>query len=112
MNGDIPILVGGDTDVAIRRAVNLADGYFPIESDTEKLAALLERVKKACDQAGGDFQSLEINAMFGSQMANPEKGIEDLRELGVGRIMLPAFFFAGPGGLDRLSKFAEQFITN
>ena len=112
VNGDIPILVGGDTDVAIRRAVNLADGYFPGESDTEKLAALLERVKKACDQAGRDFQSLEINAMFGSQMANPEKGIEDLRELGVGRIMLPAFFFAGPGGLDRLSKFAEQFITN
>ena len=28
-------------------------------------------------------------------------------ELGVGRIMIPAFFFAGPGGLDRLDEFGE-----
>jgi hypothetical protein len=43
-------------------------------------------------------------------MADPEKGIEDLRDLGVGRIMLPAFFFAGPRGLDRLSAFGEKYI--
>ena len=48
--------------------------------------------------------------MFGSQMADPERGIEDLRDLGVGRIMLPAFFFAGPNGLDRLSAFGEKYI--
>ena len=35
-----PILVGGDTDAAIRRAVWLADGYFPGEGDTQRLAAL------------------------------------------------------------------------
>jgi len=28
--------------------------------------------------------------------------------LGVDRIMVPAFFFAGPGGLDRLSEFGER----
>ena len=49
--------------------------------------------------------------MFGSQMADPEKGIEDLRDLGVGRIMLPAFFFAGPAGPDRLSNFGEKYIS-
>lgn len=49
--------------------------------------------------------------MFGSQMADPERGIADLRDLGVGRIMLPAFFFAGPDGLDRLSQFGERFIA-
>ena len=111
VNGTIPILVGGDTDAAIRRAVNLADGYFPGEGDTQRLAKLLGRVRAACDQAGRDYGTLEINAMFGSQMADPEKGIEDLRDLGVGRIMLPAFFFAGPGGLDRLSNFGEKYIS-
>jgi alkanesulfonate monooxygenase SsuD/methylene tetrahydromethanopterin reductase-like flavin-dependent oxidoreductase (luciferase family) len=112
VNGNIPILVGGDTDAAIRRAVRLADGYFPGEGDTQKLTALLGRVRAACDQADRDYKTLEVNAMFASQMANPEQGIEDLRELGVGRIMLPAFFFAGPGGLDRLSEFAEKYISN
>lgn len=112
VNGDIPILVGGDTDAAIRRAVRLADGYFPGEGDTQRLAALLGRVRTACEHAGRNYETLEINAMFGSQMADPEKGIADLRDMGVGRIMLPAFFFAGPGGLDRLSQFGERFIGN
>ena len=48
--------------------------------------------------------------MFGSQRVDPARGIEDLRGLGVGRIMLPAFFFAGPDGLDRLSAIAEKHI--
>tara|TARA_A100001037_G_scaffold298330_1_gene321864 strand:+ start:991 stop:1860 length:870 start_codon:yes stop_codon:yes gene_type:complete len=112
VNGGIPILVGGDTDVAIRRAVKLADGYFPGEGDTEKLSKLLNRVRKACEKAGRDYDSLEINAMFGAQMADPERGIEDLRTLGVGRVMLPAFMFAGPGGLDRLSEFGEKYILS
>jgi hypothetical protein len=68
-------------------------------------------VRAACDDAGRDYATLEVNAMFGAQMADPAKGIEDLRDLGVGRIMLPAFFFAGPDGLDRLSKFGEKFIA-
>ena len=110
VSGNIPILVGGDTDAAIRRAVRLADGYFPGEGDTQRLAALLGRVKEACNEADRDYKSLEVNAMFGSQMADPERGIEDLRDLGVGRIMLPAFFFAGPNGLDRLSAFGEKYI--
>jgi hypothetical protein len=90
----------------------LADGYFPGEGDTQRLAALLGRVKAACNQAERDYTSLEVNAMFGSQMADPERGIDDLRALGVGRIMLPAFFFAGPGGLDRLSAFGEKYVKN
>ena len=73
VNGDIPILVGGDTDAAIRRAVKLADGYFPGEGDTQRLAELLGRVRAACDQADRDYGTLEVNAMFGSQMADPEQ---------------------------------------
>ncbi len=46
--------------------------------------------------------------MFGHQMADPLAGAEQLAELGVGRAMVPAFFFAGPGGLDRLSELGEH----
>ena len=46
--------------------------------------------------------------MFGNHMADPVQGAEQLAELGVGRIMVPAFFFAGPGGLDRLDEFGER----
>jgi probable F420-dependent oxidoreductase len=110
VNGSIPVLVGGDTDAAINRAVRIADGYFPGEGDFERLSALIGRLRRAAETADRDPDSIEINAMFGVQMADPVAGVEQLRELGVGRIMVPAFFFAGPGGLDRLSEFGESVV--
>jgi probable F420-dependent oxidoreductase len=109
---DIPILVGGDSDVAIRRAARLADGYFPGEGVPERLADLILRVRAACEELDRDPDSIEINAMFGAQMADPPAGVEQMRDAGVGRIMVPAFFFAGDGGLDRLRTFGEQFVVD
>ena len=108
VDGAIPILVGGDTDAAIQRAVRIADGYFPGEQDAEQLGALIGRVRAAAEAGGRDPDSIEINAIFGAQMFDPETGVEQMRDLGVGRIMVPAFFFAGPGGLDRLSEMGER----
>ena len=106
----IPILVGGDSDVAIRRAARLADGYFPGEGDVDRLAALITRVRQAAEDAGRDPDEIEINAMFSTQMTDPVAGVEKFTELGVGRIMVPAFFFAGDGGLDRMDEFAGRAI--
>ena len=38
-------------------------------------------------------------------------GAEQFMELGVDRAMVPAFFFAGPGGMDRLADFAGQVMV-
>ena len=107
----IPILVGGDSDVAIRRAARLADGYFPGEGDVDRLASLITRVRRAAEDAGRDPDEIEINAMFSTQMTDPVAGVEKFTELGVGRIMVPAFFFAGDGGLDRMDEFAGRAIA-
>ena len=107
----IPVLVGGDSEAAISRAVRLADGYFPGEGDIDRLTALIERLRVASEKAGRDPAEIEVNAMFGAQMADPVAGVEQLREAGVGRVMVPAFFFAGPGGLDRLSAFGDDVIA-
>jgi alkanesulfonate monooxygenase SsuD/methylene tetrahydromethanopterin reductase-like flavin-dependent oxidoreductase (luciferase family) len=108
VQSSLPILVGGDTDAAIRRAVRIADGYFPGEGDAERLRGLIKRLHTEAEKADRDPSSIEINAMFGIQMADPVAGLEQMQELGVGRIMIPAFFFAGPGGLDRLAALGEQ----
>ena len=107
----IPILVGGDSDVAIRRAARLADGYFPGEGDVDRLASLITRVRQAAEDAGRNPDEIEINAMFSTQMTDPVAGVEKFTELGVGRIMVPAFFFAGDGGLDRMDEFAGRAIA-
>ena len=108
VNGSIPVHVGGDTPAAIRRAVRIADGFFPGEGDSERLGELLARLRGAAEQAGRDPGSIEISAIFGVQMADPVGGVEQLAALGVSRIMVPAFLFAGDGGLDRLSEFGER----
>jgi probable F420-dependent oxidoreductase len=107
----IPILVGGDTDVAIRRAARIADGYFPGEGDPGRLRELITRVRQAAEDAGRDPMSIEINAMFSRHIADPEVGVERFAEIGVDRAMVPAFFFAGPGGMDRLDAFAQRAIA-
>ena len=48
--------------------------------------------------------------MFGSQFADPAAGVAQMDSLGVDRIMVPAFVFAGDGGLDRMEKFAETVM--
>jgi probable F420-dependent oxidoreductase len=110
VNGSIPIIVGGDTEAAIQRVVRLADGYFPGEGDPERLGGLIRRVRDAADRDGRDPSSITINAMFGQQMADPVAGAEQLAQLGVDRAMVPAFAFAGPGGLDRLAAFGERVV--
>ncbi len=108
VQGSIPILVGGDTDAAIARAVRIADGYFPGEGDADRLGKLIARLRERAERANRDPDSIAINAMFGMQMSDPVAGMAQMKALGVDRVMVPAFFFAGPGGLDRLSEFAER----
>ena len=110
VNSSIPILVGGDSEAALRRAVKIADGYFPGEGDAARLGELLGRLRAMAEANNRDPSSIEINTMFGAQIANPAAGVEEMAELGVDRIMVPAFFFAGPGGLDRMDEFAETVM--
>lgn len=110
VNGSIPILVGGDTPAAIRRAVRIADGYFPGNTDPEALAKLIQAVRVAAEEVGRDPSTIAIHSIFAQQMADPVAGAEEYAKLGIDRVMVPAFFFAGPGGMDRLAAFGEQVV--
>lgn len=106
----VPIIVGGDTPAAVRRAARLGDGYFPGTSDAAELAARIRELSQAARARGRDPEEIAVHAIFGSQMAEPVAGAEQLAELGVSRAMVPAFFFGGPGGLDRLAEFGEKVV--
>jgi alkanesulfonate monooxygenase SsuD/methylene tetrahydromethanopterin reductase-like flavin-dependent oxidoreductase (luciferase family) len=110
VNGSIPILVGGDTPVAIRRAARIADGYFPGTTDPETLAGLIQQTRKAAEQEGRDPDTIAMHAILDPQMADPLAGAEQLEKLGVDRVMVAAFFFAGDGGMDRLEAFGESVV--
>jgi probable F420-dependent oxidoreductase len=110
VHGSIPVLVGGDTDAAISRAVRLADGYYPGESDPDRLVALLDRLHRAATDAGRDPATIEVNVML-PPFGDVGERVERLAEIGVHRAMVPGFAFAGPGGLDRLDAFGADVIA-
>jgi probable F420-dependent oxidoreductase len=109
LKGSIPILVGGDTPAAIRRAARLADGYFPGTTDAKQLADRLDQLGIEASKQGRSLDEISVHTIF-AELVEPAKGVEQMASLGVDRLMVPAFFFMGPGGLDRLSEFGERVI--
>ena len=113
VQASIPILVGGDTEAAIQRAVRIADGYFPGEGDAERLGAPDRPGCGRRPSAPGAIRRQHRDQRHVRRTTWPirSQGVEQLAELGVGRVMVPAFFFAGPGGLDRLDEFASESVS-
>ena len=106
----IPIMVGGDSPAAVRRAARLGDGYYPGSGDPEVLRRLIDDLRREATEVGRDPDAIEVSAMGGISN-DPAGSVERLAELGVSRLMVPAFFFAGEGGNDRLRDWASRVIT-
>lgn len=58
----IPLLIGGHSVAAARRAGRLADGFFPLSCQGEPLEQLVGVVRESAEQAGRDPRSIEITA--------------------------------------------------
>jgi alkanesulfonate monooxygenase SsuD/methylene tetrahydromethanopterin reductase-like flavin-dependent oxidoreductase (luciferase family) len=84
----IPIIVGGDTPTAARRAGRLGDGYFPARGAPGEL---FDEMRRAALAAGRDPATIEITAA-----APPEPAeIEALARQGVARVAVPVSSAAG-----------------
>jgi probable F420-dependent oxidoreductase len=81
----IPIVVGGHSEAAARRAGRIADGFFPGRGDLETLGHLLEVMRKAAVDAGRDPDAIEVTA---GGAIDPD-GIKRYADLGVSRMVVP-----------------------
>ena len=84
----IPIIVGGDTRAAARRAGRLGDGYFPARGASPEL---LDEMRRAAEEAGRNPAEIEITV---SAPTTPEE-IEALARRGVTRVAVPVSSAAG-----------------
>jgi probable F420-dependent oxidoreductase len=62
----VPILIGGSTRAAARRAGRLGDGFYPYVVSPEDLAARWADVDAAAREAGRDAASVELSVWPGS----------------------------------------------
>lgn len=98
----VPIVVGGHTELAARRAARYGDGFFPGVADDAKLKWLLGIMREECARVGRDPQTIEITS--GRAVPSPDT-VKQLEDLGVSRFMVPPPAFDPDGitaGLEKL----------
>jgi probable F420-dependent oxidoreductase len=83
-NGAVPIVLGGRTEAAARRAGRLADGFFPHHRDPDVLAPLFTTARAAAEAAGRDPGDLQLIAGG----ARSPQDLDRLARLGVSHVVL------------------------
>ncbi len=84
----VPIIVGGHSEAAARRAGRLGDGFFPARGAPGDLIAVAHR---AAEAAGRDPAKLEITASLPDDLAD----LAAMRRQGVTRVLVPSSSGAG-----------------
>jgi alkanesulfonate monooxygenase SsuD/methylene tetrahydromethanopterin reductase-like flavin-dependent oxidoreductase (luciferase family) len=109
----VPIIVGGHSEAAARRAGRLGDGFFPSIGAQVDTMPLIEVVRRSAEAAGRDPGAIEI--LTGCPGALPGSGqdactaVEERRRRGVGRVVLPVNAFL-PDLEESLPRFGDTVI--
>lgn len=109
--GGVPIIVGGHSRAAARRAGRLGDGFYPLGVFGPDLDALLGVVREAADEAGRDASAIEITTATGLDPAPTEA----FARQGVGRVLIspPTGELAAlPGALERFRRDVMEPLAN
>jgi probable F420-dependent oxidoreductase len=106
IGGSVPVVVGGHSKAAARRAGRLGDGFFP--ADGRSLPELLPVMRAAAVEAGRDPDAIEITTGGRADL----ESLKALADQGVDR------FVIGPPTLDpealpdALARFADEVIAH
>ena len=90
-NGTVPIVIGGHSKAAARRAGRRGDGFFPGGGTIEELAESFALVRAEAEAAGRDPDAIELFSGGGRPGPKLDARIEQLAEIGVSHLVLPAF---------------------
>src|SRR6185436_14484325 len=58
----VPIVVGGHSEAAAKRAARLGDGFFPAIPDAKKLSELFAIMRRECARIGRKPEEIELTA--------------------------------------------------
>ena len=97
----VPIVVGGHSKRAARRAGELGDGFFPAAAHYDSLPDLVALARQHAERAGRDPAALEVT--MGTRPT--AEWVEKLVAVGVDRILIPAGL-----GVEALEAFSAEFI--
>lgn len=91
-NGTIPVVVGGHSHAAARRAGRIGDGFFPGSASAKEIGELITLVRQSAEDHGRDPDSIEMIAGAGAPPGPKlDSRIEELASIGVTHAIVPTF---------------------
>lgn len=105
VGSSVPIVIGGHTKGAARRAARHGDGFFPARIDT--LDECIAEIQAECARIGRDPSEIEITT--GSVPTLDE--VKRLEDLGVGRFVMGPPGFAPDDLKAGLEKLGDQLFS-
>jgi probable F420-dependent oxidoreductase len=112
--GTVPIIIGGHSEAAARRAGRIGDGFFPGTGAQVDIAPLIDLARETAAVAGRGADALEITtgcpgALPGAD-GDPIAAIAERTAAGVDQVALPLPAFM-PDFETTLAAFGEQVIS-
>jgi alkanesulfonate monooxygenase SsuD/methylene tetrahydromethanopterin reductase-like flavin-dependent oxidoreductase (luciferase family) len=105
VQGSVPIIVGGHSRAAARRAGRIGEGFFPARGAS---AELFDLARRSAEAAGRDPRALE----FTTSLPESLDEVPRLAALGVSRILVPVTAMAGLAAVIRSPDDALAWRAN
>lgn len=107
-----PILVGGMTEPALRRAVRAADGWHGLGSRVDRLAEIKRRLGELCAEAGRDPGTLLFSTSAGvpRDAGVAVERLAPVAELGVDQLVLSTAAESVPELCSKIETFAAEVL--
>ena len=106
VNGTVPIVVGGHTEAAARRAGRLGDAFYPGRGSAEEITHMVDVMKRAADDAGRDGDAIPIYAMAAARRGDDlDARIASLVEIGVTQTIVPTY------SPDKLAGIGQELVA-
>jgi probable F420-dependent oxidoreductase len=110
--GSVPVVVGGHSPPAARRAGRLGDGFFPAKGSNEELEELFEVMRTTAREHDRDPDAIEITTGGAAAFApDPVGALHELEDMGVSRVVIPPLAFDPDGIGPALEQFGEKVIA-
>lgn len=101
LNGTIPIIVGGHSKAAARRAGRIGDGFFPARGTPHDL---FDIVKTTATENGRDPEEIEFTVSVPEDLNE----ISELAKIGVKRILIPS---SPMGGTSKWASTPDEVLA-
>ena len=105
--GGVPILIGGHSLAAAKRAARYGDGFFPALGEPAKLKELFSLMKVECAKIGRNPSEIELSCMGRASL----DGFKALADIGISRVVVPPPGYEKEAITRGLEKIGNEIIA-